>query len=202
MSNKNISETLCEAVDIIAQARAKQVSSDQTILCTITNDTLKDKGQYKVSNGSTEFYAYTQITDYKNNDNVYVQIPMGDWNAQKFIIGKKTNQDTSEFFTYKNPFNNLVDITGNIINSNVPTGESALVANNPEETSIILWTYNIPKEVTSALRMEQGPNHSGYTRLGLQASFQAALNPFNYKEYEYDENGSVVLDENKLKKVK
>ena len=202
MSNKNISETLCEAVDIIAQARAKQVSSDQTILCTITNDTLKDKGQYKVSNGSTEFYAYTQITDYKNNDNVYVQIPMGDWNAQKFIIGKKTNQDTSEFFTYKNPFNNLVDITGNIINSNVPTGESALVANNPEETSIILWTYNIPKEVTSALRMEQGPNHSGYTRLGLQASFQAALNPFNYKEYEYDASGNIALDENKLKIIK
>jgi len=168
MSNKNLGEQLCEAVDIIAKARVGSVAYDQTIICTITNDTLKDKGQYKVSNGSAEFDAYTSNTEYRSGDNVYVSIPRNDWNEQKFIIGKYTNKDTGEYFVYQNPFNTLVDITGNVINANVPTNESGLVANNPNEEYIILWSYNINNE---ALRKENGNIFSGYTRLGLQASF-------------------------------
>ena len=199
MSNKNLGEQLCEAVDIIAKARVGSVAYDQTIICTITNDTLKDKGQYKVSNGSAEFDAYTSNTEYRSGDNVYVSIPRNDWNEQKFIIGKYTNKDTGEYFVYQNPFNTLVDITGNVINANVPTNESGLVANNPNEEYIILWSYNINNE---ALRKENGNIFSGYTRLGLQASFQSLINPFSYKEYEKNDDGSLKRDEDGLLIVK
>ena len=66
-------ELFCEAVDTIIQERLSQVSFDKTILCTITDDSLRSQGIYTVSeNEKTVFEAYSSDTSYRKNNNVYV----------------------------------------------------------------------------------------------------------------------------------
>lgn len=189
--NKDYGELFCQAIDEIVKKRLEGVTYDQTILCTIVDDSAREKGIYTVTNnGTTKFDAFSTDTSYRNNNNVYVQIPGGDWNQQKIIVAKKTDK-SDEPYVYKKPFASLVDITGNLISSNINSNETGLIANafdpnianDPEKDkyddqyqAITLWTYNVNK--TEALRREEGTPHSGYTRLGLQASFQSWLNPF------------------------
>lgn len=175
MSKLDYGELLCEAVDTIVTERLNGIAYDQTILCTVVDSSQKAKGIYTVSNGTVRFEAYSTDINYRVNDNVYVQIPNNNWNEQKFIIAKKTKENENEAFIYNNPFATLVDITGNIINSEIPSNESGLIANNPNKESITLWTYNMEEE---AIRKQIGNPLADYTRLGIQASFQSWLNPF------------------------
>ena len=99
----NYSELMCEAIDLIVKQRLTQIQYDQTQICTIVDDTRKQQGIYIVSNGSARFEAYGDDT-YRLNDSVYVNIPNGDMNEQKFIQGKRTNRNANEPFIYNNPF--------------------------------------------------------------------------------------------------
>lgn len=179
MENKDYGELFCEAVDTIVKQRLESVSFDSTILCTIVDDSLRDSGTYTVTNngGITKFDAYTSDTSLRNNNNVYVQIPGGDWNQQKIILAKKTDTN-KEPYVYKKPFSSLVDITGNLISSNINSNETGLIANaeGDEYEAVTLWSYNVDE--SKALRKEEGEAFASYTRLGIQADFQSWLNPF------------------------
>ena len=170
------SEILCQAVDTIVKQRLEGISFDQTILCTVIDDSLREQGIYTVTNngGTTKFNAVSSITTYRKNNNVYVQIPGGDWNQQKIIVGKK-NDKIEEPYIYTSPFSQLIDISGNLINSVIPAKETGLVANGDIE-SIPLWGYNL--ESSDTIYSEKGKVHSGYTRLGISAGFRSWLNPF------------------------
>lgn len=163
----NYSELMCEAIDLIVKQRLTQIQYDQTQICTIVDDTRKQQGIYIVSNGSARFEAYGDDT-YRLNDSVYVNIPNGDMNEQKFIQGKRTNRNANEPFIYNNPFSTFIDITGNIANARVTTG---LIANESvadgDETKVLL----IPDREESL---------TGYTRLALKAKFQTSgLSPYS-----------------------
>lgn len=157
------SEILCQAVDTIVTQRLSAISYDQTIICTIVDDSKREQGIYVVSNGSVKFEVYSDVTTYRNKTNVYVTVPEGDWNQAKFIIGKKTNNEY-ESYNYRKPFDMLVDVTGNCVNKVVNEG---LVANNTETTYVEVFNQSY---VSSHI--------CGYTRLGLQAAFQSWLNSF------------------------
>ena len=178
MSEQNYGELFCEAVDTIVKQRLQGVAFDQTVLCTVVDDSKREQGIYKVSNGSSQFEAYSSITDYRNNSNVYVQIPRGDWNSSKFIIGKKNKEDVEEAFIYKNPLSSFIDITKNIIPIDFTESEGSLIANLSEDK--ILWSYNNAKE--KALYSKEGKSFNSYTRLGIQASFRSWLNPFTAED--------------------
>lgn len=183
--NVDYGELFCAAVDTIVQERLTHVSYDRTILCTIVDDSERAQGLYTVTeNDSTKFIAYSTDTSYRNGYNVYVQIPGGDWNQQKLIVAKKTD-NTIEPYVYQKPFSSLVDITGNIISNSLKINGTGLIANacteglntnNDPLQSITLWSYN--SEEADALIEDTGIGLSGYTRLGIQASFQSWLNPF------------------------
>ena len=86
-------ELICTAVDTIVKERLNSISYDRTVLCTIVDDSQRAQGLYIVSeNDQTKFEAYSDKTSYRNGNNVYVQIPGGDWNQQKIIISKKTDE--------------------------------------------------------------------------------------------------------------
>lgn len=90
----NIQENICEAISIIAKSAVDKITYDNTIECTIIDDSNKLKGRYRVKNESySEFDAFSQITTYNKNNRVYVQIPKGDFNNTKFIVGKKEDKD-------------------------------------------------------------------------------------------------------------
>jgi hypothetical protein len=79
--NQNYGEVFCEAVDEIIRKRLEGISYDSTVLCRVVDDSKREEGLYVVThNNTTKFEAFSTITNYRNNDNVYVQIPNGDWN--------------------------------------------------------------------------------------------------------------------------
>ena len=77
---KDYGELFCSAVDTIVKERLSGIKFDQTIICKIINDKDKNQGRYVVSYNSIKFEAYSLNASYTINDEVYVQIPSGDWN--------------------------------------------------------------------------------------------------------------------------
>lgn len=175
MSKKDYGEVICQAVDEIVRKRLEGITYDSTILCTIVDNSRKTEGIYTVSNNNTtKFDAYSNDDSYRINDNVYVQIPGGDWNEQKFILAKKKDK-VEEPFIYKNPFASLVDITGNVIKTQLDSTVGLVANAEPTEgediTQILLWDYQ------GSLANPDMLPFSAYSRLGISASFQSWLSP-------------------------
>ena len=113
----NVGENFCQSVDILVNNAIDKVKFDKTIVCTIVNDSEKKQGKYIVSNGEIEFDAYTSDISLSEGNNVYVNIPLGDWNEQKLIVSKKT-KDQNIPITYIDSFDAFVELTDNIITIN------------------------------------------------------------------------------------
>lgn len=158
----DISENLFQAIDILTAKRLQGLKYDKTLLCEILDDTKAERGEYRVSDGSSTFTAYSDVTTYKNGISVYVTIPEGDYSQRKIITGKYV-QDGGEYYTYIAPFDSYLDITNNFIETNI--GERSLLANGATtEIPIFEWhradDETIPKE---------------YSRMGLKADFRTWL---------------------------
>lgn len=97
---KDYSEILCQAMEIIAQQMLDQQSFDKTQIYTITDDSKREEGKYTVSDGSVVFEAYSENTKYQKNTQVYVTIPMGNFTKQKNILGRVQVEDAFEPITY------------------------------------------------------------------------------------------------------
>lgn len=154
-------------MSIIANSSVDKVKFDSTIECTIIDATDKLIGKYKVKNESyAEFYAYSQITTYNKGDKVYVQIPKGDYNSTKFIVGKKTDKNEDKPYNFVNPFNTFIDLTGNFFIAK---------DNNKEVWSILANGNEEEIEITPNSGITFTDEQQGFTRLGLRADFRAWL---------------------------
>lgn len=154
-------------MSIIANSSVDKVKFDSTIECTIIDATDKLIGKYKVKNESyAEFYAYSQITTYNKGDKVYVQIPKGDYNSTKFIVGKKTDKNEDKPYNFVNPFNTFIDLTGNFFIAK---------DNNKEIWSILANGNEEEIEITPNGGITFTDEQQGFTRLGLRADFRAWL---------------------------
>ena len=154
-------------MSIIANSSVDKVKFDSTIECTIIDTTDKLIGKYKVKNESyAEFYAYSQITTYNKDDKVYVQIPKGDYNSTKFIVGKKTDKNEDKPYNFVNPFNTFIDLTGNFF---------VAKDNNKEIWSILANGNEKEIEITPKGGITFTDEQQGFTRLGLRADFRAWL---------------------------
>lgn len=178
-------EILLQAVDTLITKRIQSINYDNTQVYTILNATKAEQGEYLVTDGAVQFYAYSTITNYKKGDNVYVTIPNNDFNEQKIIVGKKVAGDSTPF-VFTKPFDTIIDTTTNLIFGN--TGVVSLIANNPnnkwdseKKKSGIEW------EIWSKDFLEDNniAPLSGYTRLGLQAKFKSWLRDFKPADGEY-----------------
>ena len=157
-------------MSIIANSSVDKVKFDSTIECTIIDATDKLIGKYKVKNESyAEFYAYSQITTYNKGDKVYVQIPKGDYNSTKFIVGKKTDKNENKPYNFVNPFNTFIDLTGNFFIAK---------DNNKEIWSILANGNEEEIEITPNGGITFTDEQQGFTRLGLRADFRAWLETF------------------------
>lgn len=154
-------------MSIIANSSVDKVKFDSTIECIIIDATDKLIGKYKVKNESyAEFYAYSQITTYNEGDKVYVQIPKGDYNSTKFIVGKKTDKNEDKPYNFVNPFNTFIDLTGNFFIAK---------DNNKEVWSILANGNEKEIEITPNGGITFTDEQQGFTRLGLRADFRAWL---------------------------
>ena len=154
-------------MSIIANSSVDKVKFDSTIECIIIDATDKLIGKYKVKNESyAEFYAYSQITTYNEGDKVYVQIPKGDYNSTKFIVGKKTDKNEDKPYNFVNPFNTFIDLTGNFFIAKDNNKEVWSILANGDEEEI---------EITPNGGITFTDEQQGFTRLGLRADFRAWL---------------------------
>lgn len=169
------SQTIAEAVEnslnaihIISKKEFEKANFDQTVKCKIIDNSYRDSGQYKVSDGTSVFLAYSDRKDFDKNDLVWVTIPLGDYSEQKRIVGRYLD-DSIDDYTYQNPEYSYIDITGNLIeNFNEEIG---LVANgNTQE--IVLWTM-------------EATNFQGYDRLEIKGRFKTLLKSFNVRTGNY-----------------
>ena len=161
MADKNEAmENLFKAIDIITSERLSNLGYDKTIKATIIDDSKSAHGQYTLTDGSSTFDAYAADVLYKKDMTVYVIIPEGDYNNQKLIVGKCSNQGDS-FYNYANPSDDFLDVTHNLI-VDVHSGE--MVANYDGHNYIRLWSCN-------------GVDYKGYNRLALKADFRTWLSP-------------------------
>jgi hypothetical protein len=57
-------ESLFQGIDIILEKRLDAVSFDTTIICTIVDDSNRKNGEYKVTDGSVTYKAYSDLDNY------------------------------------------------------------------------------------------------------------------------------------------
>ena len=196
MSN-NYGEILCQATEILAQHLIDKVAYDRTILCTIVNDDEKELGKYRVQNSEAIFDAYTSDTSFKKGNQVYVSIPMGNWNEQKLIVAKKMD-NINQPIAYKDPFDSFVNITNNLIGSDLKS--QGLIANDSVKKQILLWSYN--KDDSDALIKNNGDIFNGYTRLALSAEFQTWLKELGIVDGDYGLNLIIEIEQEDFEDIK
>lgn len=112
--NSNLTNDLFDAMYTIVTGVVAQQNYDITKECRIIEVYLDDKGArtgiYKVKSQDAVYDAYARQGEvYSTGQNVYVQIPNGDFNSQKFIIGLKINtEDEQDIYNLKLPFDDFI----------------------------------------------------------------------------------------------
>lgn len=142
-------------MSMIAKSTVSDLAFDKTVVCTISDDSLSERGVYSVSDGASTYKVYSENTSYKVGEQVYVTIPEGDYSKQKIISGKYT-ADNDDYYNYVPSFNNFINISGNL---NPNLGIYSLEANGAIAA----------KEIFS----ETFDLDAAYTTLGIQAKFMS-----------------------------
>lgn len=155
-------EKILQAMNILNAHSLESLSYDKTIICTIKEDSEKEKGKYTITDGTRTFTAYSNDIKLRVDDVVYVTIPQGNFENQKIIVGKKTDE-TTQPFVFTTPFDTIFDMTDNICYNQVFNGQ--LIANtlNKYGGSNYEFVTIYDKEC----------NFCGYTRLGVKADFKS-----------------------------
>ena len=159
-------EWLLDAIEITAEQLIQGLSYDKTIVCTVVDDSKKEQDEYKVFDGSSKFTAYAIGAKYKNGDSVYVNVPQGDFINDKFITGKQNNKAQTAY-NYVEPFDKIIDLSGNI---NSELEEVGLVANGEDDI-----------EEIAIIKLDE-PIKS-MTWLGLKADFRSMVNKAVFGSY-------------------
>ena len=110
MANNYIADSVIGAIDTVVKGAIRDLKYDQTIEAIVTSTSKATDGIYTVKSENASFEAYSSERYYVN-DTVYVMIPQGDFNKQKFITGRKVDSQAIETtFTLKLPFDDFIGL--------------------------------------------------------------------------------------------
>ena len=159
-SSEQMAENMLTAMQIIAESQPN--NNDITIDGFIIDASRAKEGVYTVGSGYSQFTAYA-FTTYKENDDVYILIPGGDYNKTKFIIGRRMTE-SSGAYNVIDDLENMVffhDSNSSLINF---SGKSlGIQANNSLTQEILIGTWE--------------GSYAGVSRLGLAPTFTSYLKP-------------------------
>lgn len=159
-SSEQMAENMLTAMQIIAESQPN--NNDITIDGFIIDASRAKEGVYTVGSGYSQFTAYA-FTTYKENDDVYILIPGGDYNNTKFIIGRRMTE-SSGAYNVIDELENMVffhDSDSSLINF---SGKSlGIQANNSLTQEILIGTWE--------------GSYAGVSRLGLAPTFTSYLKP-------------------------
>lgn len=180
---KDYAEQILQAVDIVVGQRLNDIHFDKSENCTIVSDKDKKNGCYEVSNGSTRYNAYVEVTgsndipDYKVNDTVQVRIPNGDFSQKKYIVCKCVIDNDTSPITYVSPLDTVLDMTDNIISGENIRG---LRANDENQQQWCLWSADCSQPAYRKLQ-----NNSLYDTIAIKADFKTLLTGYNVNSGNY-----------------
>lgn len=159
-SSEQMAENMLTAMQIIAESQLN--NNDITIEGFIVDASRAKEGVYTVGSGYSQFTAYA-FTTYKENDDVYILIPGGDYNKTKFIIGRRMTENSGAY-NVTDELENMVffhDSNSSLINF---SGKSlGIQANNSLTQEILIGTWE--------------GSYAGVSRLGLAPTFTSYLKP-------------------------
>lgn len=151
-------------MEIVSHASLEEMGYDITIVCTITNNSNAGRGEYTVTDGSSTFFAYTDKVDYEVDDRVYVTVPKGNFGLPKLISGRYLDVGSS-YYTYRSPWSQFVDITGDLVPDTSEGNSGSIIANHPTVIHKPLISIN-----------DIGEEGAEYTCIGLKAGFKTSFN--------------------------
>ena len=159
-SSEQMAENMLTAMQIIAESQPN--NNDITINGFIVDASRAKEGVYTVGSGYSQFTAYA-FTTYKENDDVYILIPGGDYNKTKFIIGRRMTE-SSGAYNVTDELENMVffhDSNSSLIDF---SGKSlGIQVNNSLTQEILIGTWE--------------GSYAGVSRLGLAPTFTSYLKP-------------------------
>lgn len=89
LDKNEITQQLFKAIDAITDEKMRTLPYDKTIVATIVSNKDANVGKYQVTtDNNITFYAYSDITQYKVKERVYVRVPENDYTKQKVITGR------------------------------------------------------------------------------------------------------------------
>ena len=162
-------ENLFQAIDIIVGDRLAGLNYDKTIKATVIDDSQSNKGVYMVSDGATDFRAIcSPDIVYPKDSIVYVVVPEGNWDNEKLIVGRYSNNG-DDYFNYANTADDFLDVTHNLI-ANVSSG--SLLANNTDRPYVRIWSAD-------------NLDYKGYNRLSIKGNFRTWLSSLDVMKGSY-----------------
>ena len=132
MESSELQEGLFKAIQTIAKSEVNKMSFDKTLICTIKDNSNAARGEYYVTDNSSSFYAYSEVTTYLVGETVFVKVPNGDFNNQKHIEGRYVTKQGDDY-NYVSPYTQFVSYTINLIDN--PETEGELLANSDRTNS-------------------------------------------------------------------
>ena len=167
-SSEQMAENMLTAMQIIAESQPN--NNDITIDGFIIDASRAKEGVYTVGSGYSQFTAYA-FTTYKENDDVYILIPGGDYNKTKFIIGRRMTENSGAYNVTDELENKVFfhDSNSSLINF---SGKSlGIQANNSLTQEILIGTWE--------------GSYAGVSRLGLAPTFTSYLKPLGITNGSY-----------------
>lgn len=159
-SSEQMAENMLTAMQIIAESQSN--NNDITIDGFIIDASRAKEGVYTVGSGYSQFTAYAS-TIYKENDDVYVLIPGGDYNKSKLIVGRRMTESGGAY----NVIDELEDMAFFHSSDSSLIGFSGktlgIQANNNSVKEILIGTWE--------------GSYAGVSRLGLAPTFTSYLKP-------------------------
>lgn len=138
MSNSTqITENLLTAVDIVVEEKLRVLDFDRTEQYTIVDNTKASDRIYTVSDGQVNFEAYSlsNADEYKVGDVVIVSIPKSNFsNPEKTILRLATKADDDETGRISYPFDQIVNVSGNLVPQKIANYTYGLAANHYQES--------------------------------------------------------------------
>ena len=110
---KDYNEIILETIDALISARMAAETRDETLVCTIVDDTYRKDGLYRVSYNDVAIYdAYSESDKYRNRQQVYVLVPKD--GEKKLILSKYSDDEVNTpevYLSEKDVLANLQSVT-------------------------------------------------------------------------------------------
>ena len=174
---------ILEAIETVTNSIVSKLKFDQTILCTITDDSNKQNGIYEVTDKTSTFTATSSDTSYSKDMVVYVLIPQGKYENQKTIIGKYVD-DTATAINHVASTENIIEIKKfSSLDASCEGWEEdstkwSLLANKKNN-------QNDKITLSELFNISWDENTNIYTCVGLKAKFKTRLHDYLIKKGSY-----------------